>query len=104
MCMGIPMQVIDSGPGHALCCDRDGSHHCVDTQLVGQQPPGTWLLIFLGAAREVLDEVAAQRIGDALEALGRVMQGDTGVDHLFADLADREPQLPEFLRPANSKE
>jgi hydrogenase expression/formation protein HypC len=27
------------------------------------------------------------------------MQGDSQIDHLFADLVDREPQLPEFLKP-----
>jgi len=26
------------------------------------------------------------------------MQGETDINHLFADLVDREPELPEFLR------
>jgi hydrogenase expression/formation protein HypC len=33
-----------------------------------------------------------------LQALTLTLQGDTNIDHLFADLVNREPQLPEFLR------
>jgi len=38
------------------------------------------------------------QIADALEAMRLAMQGETQFDHLFADLAGREPQLPEFLK------
>lgn len=97
------MQVVESGTGYALCQSRDGRQQQVDTMLVGEQPQGTWLLIFLDAAREVLDEVAAHQISDALEALGVAMnnqgQGQGSIDHLFADLVEREPQLPDFLQP-----
>jgi hydrogenase expression/formation protein HypC len=66
--------------------------------LVGPQPIGTWLLVFLDTAREVLSEQKARQIADALEAMRLAMQGDSQVDHLFADLVGREPQLPEFLK------
>ncbi len=66
--------------------------------LVGDQPVGTHVLVFLGAAREVLDPLRAAQIADALEAMERVMAGDSNIDHLFADLIAREPQLPEHLR------
>ncbi len=100
MCIAIPMQVISAEPGAALCRGRDGKHR-VDTSLVGTPMPGTWLMVFLGAAREVISAETAQKSIDALEALDRVMRGDTDIDHLFADLIDREPRLPEHLRPAN---
>lgn len=99
MCIGIPMQVIESGEGYALCRARDRNEtERVDTLLVGDLAPGSWVLIFLGAAREVLDETTAFQISDALTALDMAMQGDHSIDHLFADLVDREPQLPDFLK------
>lgn len=49
MCIGIPMQVIETGRGRALC--RDGnSQSWVDTRLVDGAGTGTWLLVFAGAA------------------------------------------------------
>ena len=45
----------------------------------------------------VLDDLEAQQIDDALSALEAALRGES-VDHLFADLVDREPELPEFLR------
>lgn len=100
MCIGIPMCVIDAGEGYAVCCARDSSERRhVDMLLVGDLPKGSWVLVFLGAAREVLDETTAHQISDALTALEMAMHGNGEIDHLFADLIDREPQLPEFLRP-----
>jgi hydrogenase assembly chaperone HypC/HupF len=83
----------------ALCadgCDAQRRER-VDLRLVGAQPPGTWLLVFFGAAREVIDELRAMQTLDALAALRAVQQGQP-VEHLFADLIDREPELPDFLR------
>lgn len=97
MCIGVPMQVLDAGPGWALC-DNGGSREQIDMRLVGDQPAGAWVLVFLGAAREVLGEAEALKIRDAVEALTLIASG-ANIDHLFADLIDREPQLPEFLRP-----
>jgi len=101
MCIGIPMQVIEAGFGEALCQARDGRHR-VDTRLVGTPAPGTWLMVFLGAAREIVSEETAARTADALEALAMVQRGERGFEHLFADLIDREPQLPDFLRQPQS--
>lgn len=100
MCLGLPMQVRETVEGQALC-EADGELHRIDTLLVGDQPPGTWLLTFLGSAREVLSADRAHEIRAALQALQLAMQGQSGVDHLFADLVDREPQLPDFLRDAH---
>ncbi len=98
MCIGLPMQIIESGPHRALC-RFDGKGREIDMALVGKQPAGTWVLVFLDAAREVINAQDAARIGDALKALTLVMQGETSVDHLFADLIGREPELPEHLKP-----
>ena len=94
MCISIPMQIVETGEGSALC-EGMGERKRISTLLVGDQPEGTWLLTFLDAAREVLDPADAARITDAVTAVNLVMQGSTEVDHLFADLIDREPPRPE---------
>jgi len=98
MCIGIPMQVIESGEHHAWCSGPDG-RMSVDLALVGAQPPGTWLLVFMAAAREVLDPQAAANIAAALDGLAGALAGDSArVEAAFADLTGRTPQLPEHLR------
>lgn len=98
MCIGIPMQVIEAHELHAVCID-DSQRVTVDTTLVGQVADGDWLLVFLGAAREVLDASTALTMRDAVQAVSRIMNGNTSVDDLFGDLVDREPQLPAHLKP-----
>ncbi|MBC9072514.1 HypC/HybG/HupF family hydrogenase formation chaperone [Thauera sp. CAU 1555] len=99
MCVGIPMQVVRGDDTRALCRGRDGSETWIDLLLTGAQPPGTWLLTFLGAAREVLDPERAAQIGAAVDALGDLLSGrSTDIDAAFADLIERGPQLPDFLR------
>ncbi len=99
MCIGIPLQVVETGEGYALCRDGDRLRR-IDTLLVGRPEPGAWLLTFLDTAREILSEEQARQIRDALEAVTLAMQGQGDIDHLFADLVDREPRLPEFARAA----
>jgi len=96
MCLGIPFQVIECGEHFARCASRDGEVR-IDISLVGEQPPGTWLLGFLGAAREVIPAERAAAIDAALSALAAAEGGATDFSAFFADL-DREPQLPDFLR------
>lgn len=97
MCIGTPMQVIESSE-HCAIVDDGGTHHQVGTALVGPQVPGTWLLIFLGDAREVMDEDNALKTREALQAVSAIMQGDKQIEHLFTDLINREPQLPPHLQ------
>lgn len=106
MCIGTPMQVIENGE-HYATVDDGGTQHQVSTALVGPQAPGTWLLIFLGDAREVMDEENALKTREALQAVSAIMQGDEQIEHLFTDLINREPQLPAHLqaltKPANQE-
>lgn len=97
MCLGIPVQVIESGEHFARCLGRDGAEVRVDLALVGAQPPGTWLLTFLDAAREIIEPERAAAINAALAALDAAQSGVTDFSAFFADL-EREPQLPDFLR------
>ena len=97
MCLGIPMQVLETGDGSALC-EGMGERRQISTLLVGDQPPGTWLLTFLDAAREVLTAEDAAKRTDALTAVSMVMNGETDIDHLFADLIDREPTPPPSMQ------
>ena len=105
MCIGLPMQVMESGFGFARC-EGMGMTREVDTLLVGEHPPGTWLLVFLNSAREVLTEENAQKISDAVRAVDLVMGNealsndklpDHAIDALFADLIDRDPPKPASL-------
>lgn len=106
MCIGVPMQV-EAGDGAGLfaVCESRGERKRLDMMLVGEQPAGTWVLEFLGAARRVLSEAEAAQTLAALQALQLVLHepaaAGTGasIDSLFADLVGREPQLPEHLRP-----
>jgi hydrogenase expression/formation protein HypC len=101
MCLGIPMQVVEVRDGMAIC-EGMGERRDINMQLVGDQPAGTWVLTFLDTAREVLTEEDAASISDAVMAVNLVMQGNTDIDHLFADLIDREPPRPPSMPPDKS--
>jgi hydrogenase expression/formation protein HypC len=101
MCVGIPMQVVECDGLMALCTGRYGTR-LLNLGLIGEQVPGTWLLAFLDSARECLDPDAAARINAALDGLEAVMNGESDIGSHFADLIDREPQLPEHLRGLSS--
>lgn len=100
MCLGIPAQVIEAGEHFARCISRHGEMR-VDLSLVGSQPPGTWLMTFLAAAREIIPAERAEAVNAALDALDAAQSGETDFSAFFADL-DREPQLPDFLRTQQS--
>ena len=91
MCIGIPMQVVESH-GFVARCEGRGETADLNMLLVGPQEPGTWVLNFLGSAREVLSADDARKINDALDVLEAVMSGDeeVDIDAHFADLAGRE--------------
>ncbi len=99
MCIGIPMRVVERLPGRAVCESR-GERRVIDMRLVGEQPVGAWVLVFLDAAREVVTAEDAALVLQAIEAVGLAMAGEASaadVDRLFPDLAGREPKLPDHL-------
>jgi hydrogenase expression/formation protein HypC len=102
MCIGLPMRVIECEGGCAVC-EGQGERRTIDMMLVGAQAPGTWVLVFLDAAREVVTPEHAARVGQALKALELAMTGDADIDHLFPDLAGREPELPAHLKEQFAK-
>lgn len=99
MCLGVPMTVTDDNPTTALC-RRGDEMRPVSMLLVGAQTPGTRVLVHIDTAVRVLDADEADAIDRALEGLAAAMEG-RAFEHLFADLIDREPTLPEHLRPAS---
>ena len=105
MCTGIPMRIVEQGAGWARAEPRDAERASeeVNTLLVGDPGVGSWVLVHLGTAREVLSEEEAQRTADALEAVQAALRGES-VDHLFPDLAGREPQLPPHLQGQTREE
>ena len=96
MCLGLPMTVIDGDDFSALCAWQ-GETRRISTLLVGRQPAGARLLVHVDSAVRVLDEAEAEAIGRALEGLAAAAEG-RAFEHLFADLIDREPELPAHLR------
>ena len=91
------MQILEC---HGLLarCEGRGGERTIDLALVGEQPPGTWLLCFIDAAREVIDAANAARVNAALDGLEAAMSGVVDLDVHFADLVGRTPQLPPHLR------
>ena len=74
MCIGMPMQVTATEPGHAWCEGR-GERRRVNTALVGAVVAGDWLLVFLGDAREHIDADRAAEVNAALDLVLGAMQG-----------------------------
>jgi len=97
MCIGTPLRVVELDAGFAWC-EADGERERLDMMLVGEQPPGTWVLAFHGAARQVLSDDEAAQVRAGRQALAAVLSGDPSVDEYFADLIGRTPELPAHLR------
>lgn len=98
MCLGVPMQ-ITSVEGIAAHATDGRETALIDLSLTGPVEPGTWVLTFLGAAREVISADEAAKISAALDGLRALMQGGDLGD-AFADLEARGPQLPPHLQAA----
>ena len=99
------MQVVTVLSEHVAHCQGMGQQKNIDMNLVGQQLVGTWVITFLDAAREVVDENQALQVTNALEAVNLAMSNDTtGIDSLFSDIIERGPQLPPHLQAEVNKE
>lgn len=92
------MQVIEANENSAVCVGRNG-RQVINTMLLGRVEVGQWLMTFLDAGREVIDEQRAGMVNAALDGLQALSEGgEVNLDLFFADLVSREPTLPEFLR------
>lgn len=98
MCVGVPLRLV-SVDGLVGVGENGRRVERLDLSLVGPVEPGTWVLGFLGAAREVIGEDEARLITDALDGLERLMSGEALGD-AFADIEERGPQLPPHLAAA----
>ncbi len=65
MRVGIPVRVIETKGLSALARDGDDTVG-VDLSLIGPVAPGSWVLDYLGAAREVLGPDEAQKLRAAV--------------------------------------
>jgi hydrogenase expression/formation protein HypC len=90
------MRIVAAEGGAALCEGR-GVQERIDTRLLGEQPDGTWILAYRGSAVRVMTPEEAAQTTAALDALDAVLAGEVDFDAFFADLVDREPQLPPHL-------
>jgi hydrogenase expression/formation protein HypC len=99
MCIGTPMKIVSAGPGIAVAEGR-GQTERLNTLMVGEVPPGTWVLAFQGSALRVISAEEAAQTDAALDALASVLAGGSDTDAHFRDLVDREPQLPAHLQGA----
>jgi hydrogenase expression/formation protein HypC len=95
MCLGIPMTVVEGDDMQALV-ERRGERRRVSMLLVGEQPAGSIVLVHIDSAVRVLDAAEAKLIDDGLDGVAAALEG-RDFEHLFADLVDREPQLPDHL-------
>lgn len=98
MCIGIPMW-IEAVDGLIARATDGRTTEVIDLSLTGPQPVGTWVVTFLGAAREVVAADEAHRIAAAVEALRSVMGGGE-VGDAFADIDAAGPRLPPHLQAA----
>lgn len=70
----------------SLCKGRNGEE-LVNMMLIGSQPVGTWVVSFLGSAREVISEQEAINLNKALDGMLELMTGnEIDVDHYFPDM------------------
>ncbi|MDP1648108.1 MAG: HypC/HybG/HupF family hydrogenase formation chaperone [Rubrivivax sp.] len=97
MCIGTPMKIVSTEHGMAVACGR-GQTERLNLLMVGELPPGTWVLAFQGAALRVMNADEAAQTDAALDALAAVLAGGSDTDAHFRDLIDREPQLPAHLQ------
>lgn len=77
MCIAEPMRVLSVHEGRAWCQGTSGRQE-VRTALVGALVPGDWVLVFLGDARERLDEMRAREVQATLALVREAMQADGG--------------------------
>ncbi len=97
MCLSIPMQIVaqaDDSGHFAIVERRQGDtlrRERANMMLIGRQPVGTWILVSLGLAREVVDDGERALIEDALAALSAALAGNYDPAVHFIDLTTASP-------------
>lgn len=92
MCLSIPMQVVElEAGGDIAIVERGERRERVNMLFVGPQPVGTWVLVQLGFAKEVVEAEQLALIEEALEALAASLDGDYDPQRYFTDLAGSRP-------------
>ncbi|NMF97766.1 HypC/HybG/HupF family hydrogenase formation chaperone [Aromatoleum toluolicum] len=87
MCLSMPMQVEAwVGDGELAWVVRGERREQANMLLVGPQPVGSWVLVALGFAKEVLDAESLALTEEALAALAATLDGDYHTDAWFRDL------------------
>jgi hydrogenase assembly chaperone HypC/HupF len=71
------MRVLEHGEVTALCEGR-GERKRINMLMVGDCPPGSWVMTFLGAARDVLSEQDADEINRTLDEVEALLRGEAG--------------------------
>jgi hydrogenase expression/formation protein HypC len=100
MCLGLPMRVI-SGDDVTALVTRGEEQRRVSTLITGAVPVGAHVLVHLDSAVRVLDAEEAALIDQAISGLEAAARGESP-DSFFADLINREPQLPPHLMKGSS--
>ena len=84
MCLSVPMQVESwVGDGEVAWVVRGDRREQANMLLVGPQPVGTWVLVALGFAKDVLD---SESLALTEEALAATLDGEYDPDAWFRDL------------------
>ena len=86
MCIGVPMRVLECGGATALCEGR-GERRRINMLMVGDRPPGSWVMTFLGAARDVLSEEDAAEINRTLDEIEAILRGETPFEGRLPDFS-----------------
>ena len=74
MCIGVPMQVLRTEPGYAICLGR-GEQRRVNTALIDATAPGDWVLVFMDSAREAISAERAEEVNATLDMVQAAMDG-----------------------------
>ncbi len=78
MCLGIPGRVVgieDGYAGQIALVDVQGAQRKVNIGMLEAQPrAGSWVLIHMGFAMEVIDEAKAEQAMSGLEMMGRARE------------------------------
>lgn len=78
MCLGIPgrvVEVLDGNNGQLALVDVEGAKRSINIGMLDEPPaPGSWILIHMGFALEVVDEAEAQEAMSGLEMMGQARE------------------------------